>query len=151
MSIYTNNPLLRGEAHIRLLRIVPGSPTDQIKCIFSTFDIDAAPKYQALSYEWGPKSPSKLIYVIGQPTTIRLNLWNFLSKLRSHASHDYLWCDAICIYLDRYRTKCCRNLRFEPLFSEGFGFDAFWVSQGEALGATGCAGVRLWGPLGVIG
>ena len=28
---------------------------------------------------------------------IRANLWSFLSRLRSHNYHDYLWCDAICI------------------------------------------------------
>lgn len=33
-----------------------------------------------------------------------------------------LWIDALCIYLDRYRMKDCRNLRFGPLFSEGFRF-----------------------------
>ena len=97
MSIYTDTPLPRGEAHLRLLRIVPGSPTDQIKCIFSTFDISSAAKYQALSYEWGPKAPSKLIFVMDQPKTVRLNLWNFLSRLRLHAYYGYLWCDAICI------------------------------------------------------
>jgi hypothetical protein len=32
------------------------------------------------------------------------------------------WIDQICIYQDRYRTKCSRNLRFEPLFCNGVGF-----------------------------
>ena len=100
MSIYADKPLLRGEAHIRLLRITPGSPIDPIKCIFSTFDISIAPRYQALSYEWGLKYPSKLICVNGQSTTVRLNLSNFLLRLRAHAYHDYLWCDAICIDQD---------------------------------------------------
>jgi hypothetical protein len=36
--------------------------------------------------------------------------------------HTSLWIDALCIYPDRYRTKCCRNLRFEPQFCEGVGF-----------------------------
>jgi hypothetical protein len=34
---------------------------------------------------------------------------------------QYIWVDSVCIYPDRYRTKCCRNLRFEPQFSEGVG------------------------------
>lgn len=38
-----------------------------------------------------------VIDVMGQPTRIRSNLWNFLSRLRSHGYGDYLWCDAICI------------------------------------------------------
>ena len=30
--------------------------------------------------------------------------------------------DTVCIYLDRSRTKSCRNLRVAPLFCEGVGF-----------------------------
>jgi len=101
MSIYANHPLSKGHACIRLLRIaLAGDPTDIITCEFSTFDIDAAPKYQALSYEWGPKSPLKEIEVMKQSTRIRSNLFNFLARLRSHGYHDYLWCDAICINQD---------------------------------------------------
>ncbi|EEU40601.1 uncharacterized protein NECHADRAFT_75911 [Fusarium vanettenii 77-13-4] len=97
MSIYTTHPLLPGKTHIRLLRIVPGSSNDEIHCTVNTFDINTAPNYHALSYEWGPKSPLALIHVMGQPTTIRSNLFNFLSRLKVHASHGYLWCDSICI------------------------------------------------------
>ncbi|RSL87593.1 hypothetical protein CEP51_002140 [Fusarium floridanum] len=97
MSIYTKHPLLSGQPHIRLMQITPGSSSDEIHCTISTFDINTAPKYHALSYEWGPKSPLQTIYVMGQPTTIRPNLFNFLSRLKARASHDYLWCDSICI------------------------------------------------------
>ncbi|PMD22177.1 hypothetical protein NA56DRAFT_688308 [Hyaloscypha hepaticicola] len=99
MSIYANNPLLSRYSHIRLLRIISVSktPLDRVTCAFSTFDINSAPKYQALSYEWGPTSPTMVIDVMGQPARIRSNLWNFLSRLRSHGYEDYLWCDAICI------------------------------------------------------
>src|SRR5256885_12454433 len=30
--------------------------------------------------------------------------------------------DSVCMYQDRYRSKCCRNLKFEPQFCEGVGF-----------------------------
>ncbi|PMD64693.1 uncharacterized protein K444DRAFT_204241 [Hyaloscypha bicolor E] len=30
--------------------------------------------------------------------------------------------DAVCLYVNRYQRKCYRNLRFGPLFSEGFLF-----------------------------
>lgn len=96
-SIYADNPLIKGQAHIRLLKILPGPPTDPIKCLFDIFDIKATPRYGALSYERSPETHSQLIYVNGQPTRVRINLWNFLSKLRSRGYHDYLWCDAICI------------------------------------------------------
>jgi len=34
----------------------------------------------------------------------------------------HLWIDSLCLYLDRYRTKYHRNLRFGPLFSNEFRF-----------------------------
>lgn len=97
MSIYDGHPFLRGEAQIRLLRIVPQAHTRKLSCVFATFSLDSAPSYSALSYEWGPTSPLKPIAVNNQDTTIRLNLWNFLSRLADHGYHGYIWCDAICI------------------------------------------------------
>jgi hypothetical protein len=35
---------------------------------------------------------------------------------------QYLWIDSVCLYVDRYQRKYHRNLRFGPLFSEGFHF-----------------------------
>jgi hypothetical protein len=32
------------------------------------------------------------------------------------------WFDTLCLYVDRYRTKCRGNLRIGPLFSEEFRF-----------------------------
>jgi hypothetical protein len=96
MSVYAGSPLLRGTPQIRLLKI-DSSPGVQIDCTFTTFDLDAAPQYKALSYEWGPKPSTHAITIARLQTNIRSNLWNFLTKLKAHGYHDYLWCDAICI------------------------------------------------------
>ncbi|KAG4419436.1 hypothetical protein IFR04_007393 [Cadophora malorum] len=99
MSLYTENPLLRGHAQIRLLKICPASApaTTQISCTVDTFEINEAPKYQALSYEWGSKHPINVIEIMNRSVAIRLNLWRFLSSLKHHGYHGYLWCDALCI------------------------------------------------------
>jgi hypothetical protein len=54
-------------------------------------NISRALACQTLSYEWGLKAPIKEIDVMGQPKTIRENLQNFLSRLRSHRRNNYLW------------------------------------------------------------
>jgi hypothetical protein len=56
---------------------------------------------------------------------VTTNLEAGLRHLRDTANVKILWIDAICLYQDRYRTKCCRNLRFEPLFCERVGFAHF--------------------------
>ncbi|KAI1085390.1 heterokaryon incompatibility protein-domain-containing protein [Whalleya microplaca] len=54
-------PLVNNEYHykplptsscIRLLRIEPGSPGERIRCSLHTVDLNARPKYIALSYSW---------------------------------------------------------------------------------------------------
>jgi hypothetical protein len=49
------------------------------------------------------------------------NLASAFRHLRYVDQVRIFWVDAICIHLDRSRTKYCRNSRFEPLFSEGVG------------------------------
>jgi hypothetical protein len=35
---------------------------------------------------------------------------------------SFSWIDAICLYVDQYRTKYRGNVRLRPSFSEGFHF-----------------------------
>jgi hypothetical protein len=37
-------------------------------------------------------------------------------------STSFVGVDVVCLYVDRYQRKYHRNLRFGPLFSEGFRF-----------------------------
>jgi hypothetical protein len=43
-------------------------------------------------------------------------------KVQGNEAGRRIWIDALCLYLDRHRTKCRRNLRLSPLFSEGIRF-----------------------------
>jgi hypothetical protein len=60
------------------------------------------------------------------------NLHSALQNLRRPDKTHVLWVDAVCIYRDRYRSKCCRNLTFEPQFCEGVGF-AHWSLLPSAI------------------
>jgi hypothetical protein len=50
------------------------------------------------------------------------NLFAALRSLRREIAARRIWIDAICLYVDRYQRKYHINLRFGPLFSEGFRF-----------------------------
>jgi Heterokaryon incompatibility protein (HET) len=71
-----------------------------------------APKYEALSYTWGsPVSKRREIRVNGSLVEVTLGLFQALQALWRPDEPRVLWIDTLCIYQDRYRSKCCRNLR----------------------------------------
>ena len=120
-------PELATETSIRLLRIHDHQPDNKVlRCSLELFDLAVScPQYTAVSYTWGPpfttnsavsKEPRSRRAVVcnGQQLELRHNLLDFLNGMEWWAGDLlYMWIDAICICLDRYRTKSCRNLRFE--------------------------------------
>ena len=60
-------------------------------------EADWVPQYEALSYTWGPQSPTVEITINEQPFAVRENLYNALTRLRRSDKHRVLWIDAICI------------------------------------------------------
>jgi hypothetical protein len=130
---------------IRVLQLSPAKKSREIRCKLKIVSLDDKPTYTALSYTWGEpirrsaslwtvrgiyqffralfgkyfRSSSPTIFLNEEPFPVTPNCASALKHLRGELS---FWVDSICIYLDRYRTKCCRNLRFEPLFCEGVGF-----------------------------
>ncbi|PVH69470.1 HET-domain-containing protein [Cadophora sp. DSE1049] len=103
-SLYENWPLTT-QKHIRLLS-VPSQPDGHqpTRFIVSSFNLDEAPPYIALSYTWG--SPDDKQYIHLQPGNVSLpvtkNCHSALSRLiqcylKPEKSAIYFWIDAICI------------------------------------------------------
>jgi hypothetical protein len=126
---------LRHGKIIRLLQI-PDEDRDGLPCChLIEVCLELQPKYKALSYTWGGPSreatdrgvtSEKCQQILCEEHILLVtqNLLDFI--LEARRSHRYLletfiWIDAVCTYPDRYRTKCCRNLRFAPQFCEGVG------------------------------
>jgi Heterokaryon incompatibility protein (HET) len=123
---YTYTPLNDPCTQIRILQLQLGSYDVPLSfnSYIHTLD-DVSDDYHALSYEWGPPEPKQVVLVDGETLEIRHNLWLFHKEIRSQMAAELplrLWCDAICMYSNRSRIKHCKNLRFDPLFSEGFDF-----------------------------
>ena len=116
-----------GDAEIRLLK-----PKSRSELVFELVHVslDKNPRYSALSYTWGAALFPCHISIANHILPITENLRDALqalialSKAKDHPSTagELFWINAICIYQDRHRSKCCRNLRFEPQFCEGVGF-----------------------------
>ncbi|KAI0889556.1 heterokaryon incompatibility protein-domain-containing protein [Annulohypoxylon maeteangense] len=85
------------EGATRLLTLHPLQPDGRIRCSFGVYNVnDAAttPSYVALSYVWGPETPTFEIIVDNEVMTIRENLYAFLLQC---ISDSLLWIDALCI------------------------------------------------------
>jgi Heterokaryon incompatibility protein (HET) len=116
---------------IRILTLLPGTEEEEIRCQMRCATLSDRPRYSAVSYMWGPSDERRTIWINEQQIYVRKNLWSALQRLRLRTQDRKLWVDAICIYSHRTRIKCCRNLRFEPLFCEGFDFTAQRKFQGK--------------------
>jgi Heterokaryon incompatibility protein (HET) len=130
-TTFSYGPLPRPRESIRLLQLLPGSADQAIRCVLMDNFLSSLPHYSALSYTWDSASGNEeedcSIELNSKLLPIRKNLHAFLTVLRSPNKTRTLWADAVCIYQDRYRSKCCRKLRFEAQFCAGGWFCAFSV------------------------
>ncbi|KUJ08012.1 uncharacterized protein LY89DRAFT_691320 [Mollisia scopiformis] len=111
-----------GRFQIRLLLLSPGEVKDPICGALDVVSLDDHAKYEALSYVWGQDKAATPMVIGRTNISLTRNLDTALRHLRYRDSARALWVDAICIYFDRSPTEYRRNLRFGPLFSEGFRF-----------------------------
>jgi hypothetical protein len=116
---FTYKHRLQGR-RIRLLRIVPGEESDDIKVVLEEKDLDTT-RFDALSYVWGDQTVRKRIFCSGRPLDVGPSLYAALrhcrqfyassiklikqdgskfhteTRMREEAEPNLLWVDAICI------------------------------------------------------
>ncbi|KAK4505980.1 hypothetical protein PRZ48_003945 [Zasmidium cellare] len=93
-------PLDRTARDIRLITLLPTlSDHKTLRCIMTTYSLDTAPPFTALSYEWGSMDDQCIIQVNDSPARIRKNLWLFLNMAvrQKDLSSRSFWIDALCI------------------------------------------------------
>jgi hypothetical protein len=124
MSKYRYKPLNTRKQEIRILHLLPGSPTDDLRLHIFHIPFSEAKKlkYEALSYTWGSEENLQPIHIsrLSQPNflgrirrilkdvavidevdagvlSVTPNLATALKDLRRHDLPLRLWIDAICI------------------------------------------------------
>lgn len=111
---------LVGSDNIRLIHLKAGDFEAPIEDKIITASLSEGPDYCALSYAWGSdEKPSTLVVDEGD-VAITASLNSALKSLRSSTESVVLWADVVCLQVDEYRRKHLGNLRFGPLFYEGF-------------------------------
>ncbi|KAF6822349.1 HETdomain-containing protein [Colletotrichum plurivorum] len=115
-------PLPDANSYIRLLRIqsVEATPSEatQIRCVLEIFAIEQAPPYNAISYTWGPPTPTQSIYVDGQPREVRENCKAVLLQAYGWGPGEYYWIDAICINQSNLEEKGSQVALMGDLFGK---------------------------------
>lgn len=81
----------------RLLHLLPGTETDPVCCEIQTYPIENAPRYEALSYCWGPITNKAEIQCDNYVLEITANVFDALRQLRQSERPRLLWIDQICI------------------------------------------------------
>lgn len=88
---------LDSEGGIRILLLEPGSDNAEICCSLVLDNLNHAPEYKALSYEWGSPIEPKITKLDGKEVSVTNNLWWALWHLRKNGTITRLWVDALCI------------------------------------------------------
>lgn len=95
---YTHEPLQEAREQIRLVMIQRARFNEPLAVHVQVFDLEAPPRYSALSYTWGPASPKYRITVDGKYLDVRENLFHFLREFRQEPGRpEWLWIDQISI------------------------------------------------------
>ncbi|KAH7121432.1 heterokaryon incompatibility protein-domain-containing protein [Dactylonectria macrodidyma] len=90
-------PLDPAKRQIRLLELSPGKPGSRVSARLIHVSLNGNPRYDALSYMWGPPRPSYTVSIEGCPFTVGRNLRKALDDLRWPDKPRIVWTDAICI------------------------------------------------------
>jgi hypothetical protein len=108
-SRYVHDPIDQTLQEIRLISVTP--ETDgPLRCSVKHVNLKSnpTPEYRALSYIWGPPSPTQKIQVNGNSFVVRQNLYDFLHAFRERLYKyrggngyedevQWLWIDQVCI------------------------------------------------------
>lgn len=98
MAKYTYSPIDSQSNEIRLLELQPGRYGAPLNGLLRVVKLGDKPKYEALSYTWGPIVDDKYVTLDGTATlTISDNLSRALQRLRYRWRKRVLWIDQICI------------------------------------------------------
>ncbi len=115
----------------RLLKILPGRKSDQIRCSLSTHEISSSEgSYETGSYVWGPKTDCREILVDQEPVQVRKQLWTFLYHLRRQDTTTEVWIDALCIKQDDAKEKA-QQIRVMSKIFRGARQSISWLGEAD--------------------
>ncbi|KAI4863611.1 heterokaryon incompatibility protein-domain-containing protein [Hypoxylon rubiginosum] len=108
-----------GPGSIRLIHLLPGALTDEVRCTLVSADLSASPPYEALSYVWG-KGGFDATIVCNEdiPFKMTSSLHRALVRLRAVDKPRILWVDQICINQACNADRNAQVTRMTQIYSQ---------------------------------
>ncbi|XXH02510.1 hypothetical protein Hte_008886 [Hypoxylon texense] len=108
-----------GPGSIRLIHLLPGTLTDELRCTLVSADLSASPPYEALSYVWGkPVFDATIACNEDVPFKITSSLHRALVRLRAVDKPRVLWVDQICINQASNTDRAAQVDRMTRIYSQ---------------------------------
>jgi hypothetical protein len=82
---------------VRILQLLPGEPSSELRGQLLRTKLDDAPPYEALSYVWGADPKDHQLKLESGSVNITPSLHSALQRLRLTSMPRNLWADAVCI------------------------------------------------------
>lgn len=148
-SIY--EPLVHGSNQIRILKLLPGSFKDGIRCRISISSLTSS--FEALSYVWCDTKDTRMIEVQGETVKATKNLETALRHIRDTREPRDLWVDAICINQNDNSERTHQVGIMDTIYREAKKV-IVWLGDEqhelalELIKTHGTAGDRHWFPQG---
>ena len=120
LTQYEYTPLEDPGSQIRLLEVFRDSKESncRFRCRLTTWHVDSAPAYHAISYTWGPEHPRERIRLDEASIHIRKNCADALHQLLYFGSSSYYWIDALCIDQKSVHEKNHQVARMGQVYSK---------------------------------
>jgi hypothetical protein len=124
----------------RIFTLDPGQGSDELRGTLQTHPLNAAPKYEALSYVWGPLNRTKSITCNGQDFNITDSLDTALRRLRLPEKPRHVWIDQICIDQDSVTERSEQVSIMRHIYSNAEIVNA-WLGPADPELAASAAGI----------
>ena len=139
--IFTGNALTQSpfkyvslaQGELRLFILFPGKRSDPICGTLSTASsVKEAGNFRTLSYEWGNKKSTRLIFTGSGVLRVWEALYNTIIALRDEENATVFWIDALCINQEDDQEKIHQIQMLPQIFQQASRTVAFIASDGQS-------------------
>ncbi|CZR65469.1 uncharacterized protein PAC_15369 [Phialocephala subalpina] len=133
--VFTSTKIQSVGSNTIRLKLHPGHQNAVIECELEVFDLEARPRFEALSYVWGNTNPPGIITCNGQQHPVTPNLALALKRLRLPDTTRIVWIDAICVNQEDLEERSQQVQLMRVIYSQAWRV-VVWLGEDSGLATT---------------